>query len=240
MTPPLVSPGAGSIGPTLPSNRADFRSPQKGTSIRVGIVDDHAVVREAIRRLLLDHGDFLVVGETGEGCEALRLVDSVTMDVLILDLAMRGRSGYDLLSSIRSRAPALHLLVFSGLTESSYARRALKEGAHGFVHKASDPSELIFALRRVAAGNRHLSAALARQLAVEVAERQVQAHERLSKREFQVLIELTIGKKAAAVGRQLNLSAKTVTLYRARLLRKLGLTTNTELTLFAISQGLLT
>jgi DNA-binding NarL/FixJ family response regulator len=132
----------------------------------------------------------------------------------------------------------LYLLVFSGLSEANYARKAFKEGAHGFVHKASDPGELVFALRRVAAGNRHVSAALARQLALEVAERRVQAHERLSKREFQVLIELAAGKKAGAVARQLNLSAKTVTLYRARLLRKLGLTTNTDLTLFAISQGL--
>ena len=207
--------------------------------IRVGIADDHKVVREALRRLLMEEGDLRVVGEAATGHEAMALVQAEAMDVLVLDLTMPGRSGFDVLASLRARVPSLSLLVFSGHPEATYARMALKEGAHGFVNKASDPSELILAIRRVAGGNRYLSASLAQQFATEVCARKVQPDQRLSKREFQVLLEIASGRKPRAIGKHLCLSAKTVTLYRARLLQKLQLTTNTELTKFAIQQGLL-
>jgi len=208
--------------------------------IRVAVADEHKLVREALRHLLQAQGDILFVGEASTGFEALRLVDGTAMDVLILELAMSGQSGFDVLASLRARAPSLYLLVFSGYPEDRYARKALKAGAHGFVNKACDPVELMVALRRIAAGNRYVSAPLALQLAREIGERDVQPDQRLSKREFQVLLALAAGNKAGAIGRQLNISAKTVTLYRARLLRKLGLTTNTELTMFAFERNLLT
>ncbi|MEJ8852749.1 response regulator transcription factor [Variovorax rhizosphaerae] len=221
------------------SENPELAGLHKDRPIRVGVADEHKVVREALRHLLLAHEDMLFVGEASTGFEALRLVDDTAMDVLILELAMPGQSGLDVLASLRARAPSLYLLVFSGYPEDRYARKAFKAGAHGFVSKACDPVELMAALRRIAAGNRYVSAPLALQLAREIGDRDVHPDQRLSKREFQVLLALAAGKKASAIGRQLNISAKTVTLYRARLLRKLGLKTNTDLTLFAFERNLL-
>ena len=223
-----------------PSSRAyePCTLPDRGL-IRIGIVDDHPLVREALRQILRDHDEFAVVGEACNGREALRLADTIAMHILIVDLSMPGKDGFDVLASLRWRAPELYLLVFSGHAEFQYARRALKEGAHGFVHKASDPAELIVALRRLAAGGRYVSRALALELALEAGEREVSPHERLSKREFQVLLGIAAGRKPGELARQLDISARTVSVYRAHLLHKLGLSTNADLTCFAIRAGLL-
>jgi len=227
------------IGPTFAAEFSPHPPLQRNQPIRVGVADDHQVVREALCRLLLEQEGMHVVGAAANGHEALRLVQSKAMDVLVVDLTMPGRNGLDVLNALRSRAPSLYLLVFSGHAESHYAKMALKAGAHGFVNKASDPGELIAALRRVAGGNRYVSASLAQQLAREVGEREMRPDQRLTKRQFQVLVSIASGNKAGVIARQLNLSAKTVTLYRAQLLRTLGLTTNTELTRFALENGLM-
>ncbi|MEJ8859869.1 response regulator transcription factor [Variovorax robiniae] len=223
----------------IPASSNDFNTLREMAPTRIGIADDHPVVRQALRQLLRDHEEFTVVGEARSAHEALQLVDSLPLQILVLDLSIPGKCGLDMLASIRVRAPALYVLVFSGYAETQFARKAFREGAHGFVHKGSDPGDLIVALRRLAAGGRYVSAALARQFAIEVSEREVSAPARLSRREFQVLLGIAAGKKPAAIARQLSLSAKTVTLYRAHLLHKLGLTSNAELTYFAIREGLL-
>ncbi|CAN5790385.1 hypothetical protein BH11PSE13_BH11PSE13_07320 [soil metagenome] len=131
------------------------------------------------------------------------------------------------------------ILVFSGHPEAQYARKLLEEGAHGYLHKSCDPAQLVVAIRRVASGRRYLSATLAQQFARELCEGALPLHQRLSKREFQILLLLATGKKPAVIAQTLHLSAKTVTLYRSRLVRRLELSTNSDLTYFALKHGLL-
>ncbi|RYF70324.1 MAG: response regulator transcription factor [Comamonadaceae bacterium] len=207
-------------------------------AIRVGIVDDHAIVRTALRQWLQDHADLYVVGEAGNGFEALELVARTPPDVLILDLGLPGRSGLDIIASLLAKAPDLAVLVFTGSPEAQYARQLLREGARGYLHKSCSPDELVTAIRRVAGGHRHFSDALAQDLAMAHASGAGSPLDGLSKREFQVLLLLAEGAKPAAISEKLHLSARTVTLYRSRLVRKLSLSTNSDLTYFALKHGL--
>jgi two-component system invasion response regulator UvrY len=207
--------------------------------IRIGIADDHPVVRTALRHWLLEHSDLCIAGEAADGFEALELATRNTLDVLVLDLTMPGRDGFDIIGSLRSKAPGMAILVFSGHPEAQYARKLLEEGAHGYLHKSCDPDQLIVAIRRVASGRRYLSATLAQHFARELCEGALPLHQRLSKREFQILLLLAAGDKPAVIAKKLHLSARTVTLYRSRLVRKLELSTNSDLTYFALKHGLL-
>lgn len=207
--------------------------------IRVGVVDDHAIVRTALRLWLLDHPDLHYCGEASNGSEAIELVATRPIDVLLLDLAMPGRGGLDIVASLRARSPATRILIFSASAEEHHARQSLKQGVQGFVHKSCDPHELVAAIRRVACGQRHLSDVLAQQLASEAAAGEPSPLHCLSKREFQVLLLLAQGAKSGAISQRLHLSVRTITLYRSRLIRKLNLATNSDLTYFAMKQGLL-
>ena len=207
--------------------------------IKIGIADDHPLVRSALRYWLLEHQDFRIEGEAADGFQALELVTRNVLDVLVLDITMPGRDGFDIIGSLRAKAPGMSILVFSGHPEAQYARKLLDEGALGFLHKSCEPGQLAVAIRRVASGRRYVSATLAQQFARERCEGELPLYERLSRREFQILLLLAMGSKPAAISHKLHISARTVTLYRSRLVKKLELSTNSDLTYFALKHGLL-
>lgn len=203
--------------------------------IRVIVVDDHVILRRAVKNLLQADPCIRVVGEAGSGRDALDLVREIACDVVLLDLSMPGGSGIDVLASLRARAPDTAILIFTGHEPHQYARKLFKQGVQGYLHKSCDPAEILVALRCVASGGRYVDQALAQ----EVGQPSFAAHECLSKREFQILLQLAAGRKRTDIAAELSLSTQTVAVYRAAIIRKLGLTTNSELTYFAIKSGLL-
>ncbi|MET0540408.1 MAG: response regulator transcription factor [Variovorax sp.] len=211
------------------------RRPNDASPIRVIVVDDHAILRRALKDLLSAEAAFQVVGECANGREALDLVRSVPCDVLMLDLSMPGGGGLEVLASLRARVPDTAILVFSAHTPAQYAKKLYKQGVHGYLHKSCEPAEVLAALHCVASGRRYVDQTIAEALGASG----LQAHECLSKREFQILLQLASGRKRADIAAELNLSLQTVAVYRASIVRKLGLSTNSELTYFAVKNGLL-
>jgi DNA-binding NarL/FixJ family response regulator len=207
--------------------------------IRVLIADDHAVVRRGLRDLLSDTSDVEVAAEAASSAEALERVRQQAFDVAVLDLSLPGRGGLDLLAEVKAERPGLPVLILTMHPEDQYAVRALKAGAAGYVTKESAPEVLVDAVRRVAAGGRYVSAALAEKLALHVGEaRGREPHEALSDREFQVFRRLASGRTVGEIGDELSLSVKTVSTYRSRLLQKMGLRTNAELMQYAFRHKL--
>jgi two-component system invasion response regulator UvrY len=207
--------------------------------IRVLIADDHAIVREGLKQILADIPDMMVVGEAVDGEEALRKAHTETWDVLVLDLAMPGRSGFDILEDLKHARPQRPVLVLSMHAEEMYAVRVLKAGASGYLTKESTPHELVRAIRKVLGGGKYVSASLAETLALRLdtsSERPL--HETLSDREFQVLRMLAGGKTITQVARELSLSVKTVSTYRARILQKLELKNTAEAIRYAVDHQL--
>ena len=207
--------------------------------IQVLIADDHAVVREGIKRILADTNDIVVTGEAGDGKELMSKIARGGWDVVLMDLAMPGTSGLEVLQDIRKQNPQLAVLVLSMYPEDQYAVRTLAAGASGYVHKGSPPEQLISAIRTVAGGQRYITTEVAQSLAshVDVVSSKP-AHEMLSNREYQVLCAIASGKSVSDIARDLSLSVKTVSTYRARLLEKLGLRHNAEITRYAIERNL--
>jgi two-component system, NarL family, invasion response regulator UvrY len=208
--------------------------------IRVGIVDDHAVVRTGLRQFLSEHVDLRVTGEATNGHEALELARTGEIDVLLLDLAMPDQGGVDALAAIRARFPDLAVLILSGFPETHYATTLLREGARGYLNKECDPREIIMAIRTVARGRRYVTPAVAEILADSVAgagERP--PHEALSDRELQVFLRLAKGETIGHMAESMCLSVKTVSTYRTRVLEKLRLQSNSELTYYALKSGLI-
>lgn len=208
--------------------------------IRVGLVDDHAIVRTGLRQVLSDHVDLRVTGEASNGREALELVRKGEVDVLLLDISMQGESGVDALQAIKARFPDLPVLILSGFPEANYATTLLRQGASGYLNKECDPDEIANAIRVVSRGRRYISPAVAELLADGLAgggERP--PHELLSERELQVFLRLARGEAVGAMAQSLFLSVKTVSTYRTRVLDKLKLSSNSELTYYAIKNGLI-
>jgi two-component system, NarL family, invasion response regulator UvrY len=207
--------------------------------IRVALVDDHAVVRTGLRRFLSDHADIEVVGEASDGREALDLLRSTGVDVLMLDIAMPGRNGVDTLAAVRARVAPPAVLIFTGLPAAAFAAPLLRQGAGGYLGKDGDPADIVTAIRALAGGSRHLSAEVAQCLASQSVDGTAAPHADLSARELQVLLRLAAGDSNGHVAEALHLSAKTVSTYRSRLLLKLDLTNNSELTYYALRHGLI-
>ena len=208
--------------------------------IRIAIVDDHAIVRTGLRQFLSDIGDFRVTGEASNGREALELARQGEADVILMDISMPGQSGVDALVDIKARFPALPVLMISSFAESSYATTLLRQGAAGYLNKDSDPEEVVKAIRTVAQGRRYISAALAEVLADGVANLGDRpAHELLSDRELQVFLRLASGETISRMADGMFLSAKTVSTYRTRVLAKLQLSSNSDLTYYAVKHGLI-
>ena len=207
--------------------------------IRLLIADDHAIVREGLKQIVADIGDMSVDGEASNGQQVMELVRQRDWDVVLLDLAMPGRGGIDTLRQLKREKPGLPVLILSIYPEDQYAVRALKEGAAGYLTKESAPEELVKAIRKAAKGGKYVSPALAERLAYELeTNADKPPHERLSDREYQVMLMLASGKTVGQIAEELSLSVKTVSTNRARLLRKMGMKTNAELTYYAVKRQL--
>ncbi len=208
--------------------------------IRVGLVDDHAIVRAGLQQFFADLGDIDVVGQADSGRAAIDLVRTCPMDVLLMDLSMPGQTGLDALAMIRAKAPDLKVLVLSSYPEEHYAQHLLRLGAQGYLNKQCEPEEIATAVRAVAKGLNYLSSrmqALQGQQSGQVEQRPV--HELLSDREFQVFLRLAKGQGVSQIGEDLSLSVKTVSTYRTRLLEKMNLSSNSDLTYYALKNQLL-
>jgi len=206
---------------------------------RVIICDDHALIRRGIRDTLSDAPDIEVIGEAGDYGELRSLMRQERCDVLVLDINMPGRSGLDVLHVLKDEGSPIKVLVVSMYPEDQYAIRALKAGAFGYVNKGGDPAQLVQAVRTVAQGRKFVTPEIAQMLVESLTAPEVaNAHEKLSDRELQTLVMIASGKRLADIAGELMLSPKTVSVYRARVLEKLGLSNNSELTVYAIRNGL--
>jgi DNA-binding NarL/FixJ family response regulator len=207
--------------------------------IRLLVVDDHAVVRSGIRHVIQETADIVVTDEAGGGAEALEKAAAQQFDVILLDIAMPGRGGLEVLKELRLQGIASAVLILSIYPEEQYAVRALRNGAAGYLTKESAPEELIVAIRKVAAGKKYVSATLAERLATTVATPAGgQGHEQLSDREYQIMCMMASGKTQSQIAEELSLSIKTIGTYRSRILAKMDLKNNAEITRYAIENKL--
>lgn len=207
--------------------------------IRVLIADDHAIVRQGLRQILSDTPDLTVSGEAENGVQAVQMVRAGEWDVVLMDVSMPDRNGIDALKLIKKEYPRLPVLILSMYPEEQYAIRALKAGAAGYLTKQSAPELLVTAIRQVASGKKYVSPSLAEELANAIGDDSERPpHEKLSDREYQTLCMIASGKTPAKIAEALNLSVKTVSVYRARLLEKMNLRNNAELTHYGLKHGL--
>jgi two-component system, NarL family, invasion response regulator UvrY len=209
--------------------------------IRIGIADDHAIVRDGLRRFLSDNVDLRVTGEACNGREAMELARGGEVDVLLMDISMPDQSGVDALVAIKARFPELPVLVLSGFPESHYATTLLRQGASGYLNKECDPEEIATAIRTVFRGRKYISPAVAELLADGLAggDNDKPAHDQLSERELQVFLRLAQGETIGNMAKAMFLSVKTVSTYRTRVLEKLKLASNSDLTYYALKNGLI-
>ena len=208
--------------------------------IRVLIADDHAIVRRGLQLILSQTEEIEVVGEAENGVQVVQMVREQPPDVVLMDISMPDRNGIDALKMIRKELPRLPVLILSMYPEDQYAVRAMKAGAAGYLTKHGAPEQLIAAIRLVACGKKYVSAAVAEALAHAISSHDGDrpVHERLSDREYQTLCMIASGKTLTQIAESLNLSVKTVSVYRTRLLEKMNLRTSAELTYYGIRNGL--
>ena len=210
--------------------------------IRIAIVDDHAIVRAGLRQFFADHIDLEVVAEAADGREALDLVRAGGIDVVIMDLSMGEKGGVEALVAIKARAPELPVLIFSALPEAHYATALLQQGASGYLGKDCEPENIVEAIRTVSRGRKYISAAVAEQLADALAGGaglEKPGHQKLSQRDLQVFLRLAAGEAVGNIAEHMSLSIKTVSTYRARIMEKLGMASNSDLTYYALKNGLI-
>ena len=208
-------------------------------TLRMLLVDDHAIVRQGVRQLLLNHGVVREVVEAESGTQALASLDGEPFDIVLLDISLPDMNGIELLKRVKRRAPSAPVMMFSMYREDQYAVRSLKAGAAGYLSKTVTAAQMIEAIRQVAAGRKYVSPALAEALADYVSFDSDQLpHEKLSDREYQTLCMLASGKRLTDIAHALSLSVKTVSVYRARLLEKMKLRNNAELTFYVMSNRL--
>ncbi|HSV51938.1 MAG TPA: response regulator transcription factor [Burkholderiaceae bacterium] len=206
---------------------------------RLVIADDHAIVREGLKRIVASAEDLEVIGEAADGGEVMLRVRENDFDVLVLDLSMPGRSGMELIKLVHAEKPKLRILVLSMHQELQYAVRAIKNGASGYLTKESAPEQLVMAIRKLAAGGAFVTPEVAEQLALGVMPGATdRPHENLSDREFEVLRLLLTGLSVTDIGVRLNLSVKTVSTHKANLMQKMGLQNQSELIRYALKHGL--
>jgi two-component system, NarL family, invasion response regulator UvrY len=207
--------------------------------IRVVLCDDHAMVRRGIRDTLVEAVDIEVTGEASTYAEVKDVLRATPCDVLVLDLNLPGRGGLEVLASLRELESSTRVLIVSMFAEDQYALRCLRAGAHGYLNKAGDPNELIQAVRAIATGRKYVTPAVSEMLVDSLSTPGTESlHSLLSEREMQTLMKIATGKKLADIAQELMLSPKTVSVYRSRMLEKLKLANNAELTVYAIRNGL--
>ena len=207
---------------------------------RILIADDHQIVRAGLKNLLSEYKEFTVAGEAGSGAETVKMVRASDWDLVLLDITMPDMNGVDTLQQIKRSKPDLPVLILSMHPEDQYAVNLLRAGANGYVCKECAPEQLIGAIRTVVAGRRYVSPALGDQLAGDLSgDTQKAMHTELSEREFQVFCKLAAGQAVSEIANELFLSVKTVSTYRSRILEKMGMKTNANLTYYAIKHGLI-
>jgi two-component system, NarL family, invasion response regulator UvrY len=208
--------------------------------IRIAIVDDHAVVRAGLRQFLSDQMDISIVAEAANGRDALDIVRAGGIDVMLMDISMPDQSGVDALIAIKARAPELPVLILSFYPEAHYATTLLRQGASGYLNKDCDPEDIVLAIRTVARGRKYISAGVAELMADSLARgADVALHEDLSDRELQVFLRLAQGQTIGDMAVAMSLSVKTVSTYRTRVMEKMKLASNSDLTYYALKNGLM-
>ena len=207
--------------------------------IKILIADDHAIVRKGLVQILADSPDFFVVTEASTGVEALAKIAGGGFDLVLLDISMPGRGGLDVLKELKGFYPKLPVLILSMHPEEQYAVRALRSGASGYLTKGSASDDLLTAIKKVLSGGKYISTSLAEKLA-DVLDKNVEKapHETLSNREDQVMRMIGSGKTVTEIAEQMSLSVKTISTFRARILRKMGMKNNAELTQYVIQNDL--
>jgi two-component system invasion response regulator UvrY len=208
--------------------------------IRILIADDHPIVREGYKKILMSQPDMDVTGEAGNGQEVLDLIQKKDFELILLDISMPGRSGLEILKELKSQKPHLPVMILSIYPEEQYAVRAFRDGASGYLTKASTPKELISAIRKVSQGGRYVTEALAEKLTYFLhGDVDKAPHEKLSDREYQVMLLIASGKTVTQAAEELCLSVKTISTYRRHILEKMQFSTNAEITMYAIQNKLL-
>ncbi|MEO6118234.1 MAG: response regulator transcription factor [Methylotenera sp.] len=208
---------------------------------KILLVDDHSIVRQGLKNLIELESDLEVTGEAASGVEALKLVRNNTYDVVVLDISMPDKNGVDTLHDLRHITPNLPVLMLSGYAEQQYALNLIRSGCKGYLSKDADSDEIIKAIRTIANGKRYISAELAELMSDQLSHpSEKQLHETLSDREFQVFFKLACGLSPTEIATELNISIKTVSTYRTRILEKMSLKTNADLTYYAIKNELVT
>ncbi|MBL7128118.1 MAG: response regulator transcription factor [Ignavibacteria bacterium] len=208
--------------------------------MKVLIADDHTIVREGLKKILSSLPEIESVEEAGNGQEVINMVAEAKFDMIILDISMPGKSGLEVLKELKQKNPNLAVLILSVNPEEQYAIRALKSGASGYISKSSASDELVNAVRIIHAGGKYITQNIAEKLVNEIEEDNVKApHEKLSNREYQVMCMIAAGKSIREIADYLSLSVKTVSVYRVRVLEKLKMRNNSELTYYAIKNKLI-
>lgn len=207
--------------------------------LRILIADDHPVVRQGLRQIIAETSDMVVVDEASNGWEVLSKVRASSYDVVLLDISMPGRSGVDILKELKDERPGLPVLILSIHPEEQYALRAFKAGASGYLTKESAPDELVAAIRKISTGGKYVSSSLAEILASELGTSNEELpHKTLSNREYQVLRMIALGKTVTEIAEELSLSVKTVSTHRSRILEKMKMKNNAEITYYAVKNRL--
>jgi DNA-binding NarL/FixJ family response regulator len=207
--------------------------------IKVVIADDHPLLRRGLKQVLADEKDISVVAEAENAQQIFVYLDKHKVDVLILDISIPGISGLEAMEIIHRTNPKLPILFVSAMSEEQYGLRILKAGGAGYLHKNSAPEELIKAIRKIVSGGRYVSPKLAEQLVNELNHiNRKQLHESLSNREYELMCMIATGKTVSQISKQLFLSVSTISTYRKRILNKMNMKTNSELTYYCIKNGL--
>jgi two-component system invasion response regulator UvrY len=228
------------ITSSLDSGAAPSRSFQPGHMIRILIADDHAIVRAGLKQFIADQLDMEVTGEAATGAETIALVRSQEFDIVLLDISMPDKNGIDTLKSVKQIRPDLPVLILSGHAEEQYAVNLLRAGASGYLNKETASTQLVGAVRTAVQGRKYVSPTLAQVLAEGISgSGDEPLHGSLSQREFQIFCKLAGGQAVSQIADELHLSVKTVSTYRTRVLEKMGMKSNADLTYYAVKNGLI-
>ena len=208
--------------------------------IKIIIADDHAIVREGLKQIVAEEKDMLVCGEAEDAVSLMELLKKEKWSVVVLDINMPGKSGLEALKDIKQFYPELPVLILSMFSEDQYGLRAIKAGASGYLKKVSAPTELVVAIRKIVSGRKYINSSLAEKLAESLGnENNNFLHDKLSDREYQIMCNIALGKSAEEIASELSLSINTIYTYRNRILEKMSMKSNVELTQYAIQNKLI-
>jgi len=207
--------------------------------IKILIADDHAIVREGLKQIVAEEKDIIVAGEAGNSEQMMQLLEKENWSLVILDINMPGKSGLEALKDLKQLYPNLPVLILSMFSEDQYGIRAIKAGASGYLKKVSAPTELVTAIRKIVSGGRYINQSLAEKLAEKFDQKEKELlHDKLSDREYQIMCNIALGKSAEEIAEELSISINTVYTYRNRILDKMSMKSNVELTQYVLSNKL--